>query len=398
MPEQKNILIGLTGGIAAYKSLFLIRLFIKNHYNVKVVVTKNALQFVTPLSIETLSKNKIYSDVFASPEEYSTEHISISDWADVFVVAPATANCIGKYANGIADDALSTTLLAFNKPVFIAPAMNSKMYEHFSVQKNMSTLQSHGVRFIDANYGDLACGYEGKGRMAEPEAIFQEIEDFLATEKILKNKKVLITAGPTYETIDPVRFIGNHSSGKMGFALAKAFAEKGADVTLISGPVSLETPKAVKRVNVSSAQEMLNACLSHFASSDITIMAAAVADYKPLQVSAIKLKKSENELNLKLTKTIDILSTLGNQKTEKQCLIGFALETNDEINNAINKLHTKKLDFIVLNSLKDEGAGFAHDTNKISIIDKNAQITNFSLKSKKEAAQDILNTIINYIF
>lgn len=398
MPEQKNILIGITGGIAAYKSLFLIRLFVKHHYNVKVVATKNALEFITPLSIETLSHNKLYSDVFASPDEYSTEHISISDWADVFIVAPATANCLGKYAGGIADDALSTTLLAFNKHVFIAPAMNSKMLNHFSVQKNISYLQNQGVRFIDGTYGDLACGYEGKGRMAEPEIIFQEVDSFLSNDKILKNKKVLITAGPTYESIDPVRFIGNHSTGKMGFAIAQACAEKGADVTLISGPVALETPPNVKRIKVVSTEEMFQACLTHFPSSDITIMAAAVADYKPTNSSSIKLKKTNDEMQLNLSKTTDILSTLGKQKRENQCLVGFALETNDEIDNAIKKLHTKKLDFIVLNSLNDDGAGFAFDTNKISIIDKDAQITNFPLKSKKEAAQDILNTIINCIF
>lgn len=398
MPEQKNILVGITGGIAAYKSLFLIRLFVKHHYKVKVVATKNALEFVTPLSIEALSKNKLYTDVFTSPEEYSTEHISISDWADVFIVAPATANCLGKYAGGIADDALSTTLLAFNKQVFMAPAMNSKMLDHFSVQKNISYLQNQGVRFIDGTYGDLACGYEGKGRMAEPESIFQAVDSFLSNDKILKNKKVLVTAGPTYEAIDPVRFIGNHSTGKMGFAIAQACAEKGADVTLISGPVALETPSNVKRIKVVSTEEMFQACLTHFPSSGITIMAAAVADYKPTNISSIKLKKTNDEMQLNLSKTTDILSTLGKQKTENQCLVGFALETNDEIDNAIKKLHTKKLDFIVLNSLNDDGAGFAFDTNKISIIDKNDQITNFPLKSKKEAAQDILNTIINCIF
>lgn len=398
MPEQKNILIGITGGIAAYKSLFLIRLFVKHHYKVKVVATKNALKFITPLSIETLSNNKLYSDVFASPEEYSTEHISISDWADVLIVAPATANCIGKYAGGIADDALSTTLLAFNKHVFMAPAMNSKMLDHFSVQKNIAYLQNQGIHFIDGTFGDLACGYEGKGRMAEPEIIFQEVDSFLSNSQILKNKKVLITAGPTYEAIDPVRFIGNHSTGKMGFAIAQAFAEKGADVTLISGPCALETPQNVKRINVVSSEEMLQACLIHFPNSDITIMAAAVADYKSTNISSIKLKKTNDKMQLNLSKTTDILSTLGKKKKENQYLVGFALETNDEINNAIKKLNTKKLDFIVLNSLNDDGAGFAYDTNKISIIDKNTKITNFPLKSKKEAAQDILNTIINCIF
>jgi phosphopantothenoylcysteine decarboxylase/phosphopantothenate--cysteine ligase len=398
MSEQKNILLGITGGIAAYKSLFLIRLLVKNHYNVKVVATQNALQFVTPLSIETLSKNKLYSDVFASPEEYSTEHISISDWADVFVVAPATANCIGKFANGIADDALSTTLLAFNKTVFIAPAMNSKMYNHFSVQKNISYLQNHGVKFIDAEYGDLACGYQGKGRMAEPEFIFEQIQNFFDNKLPLLNKNILITAGPTYEAIDPVRFIGNHSSGKMGFAIAQTCAEMGANVTLITGPVALKTPHhSIKRIDVKSADEMLNECLKVFPKTDITIMSAAVADYKPSEISDVKLKKNENKLNINLTKTTDILATLGSLKSEKQCLVGFALETNNEIENAIKKLHTKNLNFIVLNSLNDHGAGFAHNTNKISIIDKNANITNFPLKNKNEVAIDIINAILNEI-
>lgn len=395
MSEQKNILLGITGGIAAYKSLFLIRLLVKNNYNVKVVATQNALQFVTPLSIETLSKNKLYSDVFASPEEYSTEHISISDWADVFIVAPATANCIGKFANGIADDALSTTLLAFNKTVFIAPAMNSKMYENFAVQKNIAYLQKNGIKFIDADYGDLACGYQGKGRMAEPECIFEHIQKFFNNKLPLLNKNILITAGPTHEAIDPVRFIGNHSSGKMGFALAQTCAEMGANVTLITGPVSLQNPHhSIKKIDVKSADEMLNECLNAFPKSDITIMSAAVADYKPSEISDIKLKKSDNQLNICLTKTVDILSSLGSQKTENQCLVGFALETNNEIDNAIKKLNNKNLDFIVLNSLNDKGAGFAHNTNKISIIDKNNTITNFPLKSKKEVALDIINTIL----
>lgn len=280
----------------------------------------------------------------------------------------------------------------------MAPAMNSKMLDHFSVQKNIAYLQNQGIHFIDGTFGDLACGYEGKGRMAEPEIIFQEVDSFLSNSQILKNKNVLITAGPTYEAIDPVRFIGNHSTGKMGFAIAQAFAEKGADVTLISGPCALETPPNVKRINVVSSEEMLQACLIHFPNSDITIMAAAVADYKSTNISSIKLKKTNDKMQLNLSKTTDILSTLGKKKKENQYLVGFALETNDEINNAIKKLNTKKLDFIVLNSLNDDGAGFAYDTNKISIIDKNTKITNFPLKSKKEAAQDILNTIINCIF
>lgn len=390
MSEQKKILLGITGGIAAYKSLFLIRLFIKNNYQVKVVATKNALEFVTPLSIETLSNNKLYSDVFASPNEYTTQHISMSDEADVFIIAPATANCIGKFANGIADDALSTTFLAFNKPVFIAPAMNSKMMEHYSVVKNIDFLKANGVHFIESDYGDLACGYQGKGRMAEPEIIFEQIHQFFKESKKIRGKKVLISAGPTHEAIDPVRFIGNHSSGKMGFALAEAFAQNGADVVLIAGPVSLETPANVKRINVTSSDEMYQACEKEFHGADITIMAAAVADYKATEISQQKIKKSENQFSVQLTKTKDILASLGKIKKSNQILVGFALETNNEKENAKAKLHTKNLDFIVLNSLNDKGAGFAHQTNKITIIDNQGTIIDYPLKSKKEVAQDIL--------
>lgn len=390
MSEKKKILLGITGGIAAYKSLFLIRLFIKNKYQVKVVATKNALQFVTPLSIETLSQNKLYSDVFDSPDEYSTEHISVSDEADILLIAPATANIIGKFANGIADDALSTTFLAFNKPIFIAPAMNCKMMDHYSVAKNIHYLKNNGVNFIESEFGDLACGYQGKGRMAEPEAIFDQVHAFLQGKKVFKGKKVLITAGPTYEAIDPVRFIGNNSSGKMGFALAEEFEKNGAEVVLIAGPVALDTPSNVKRINVVSAEEMRNACKSEFPTADITIMAAAVADYKPAEVSAVKIKKSDTNIDLHLSKTTDILADLGKSKTTNQILIGFALETNNEMENALSKLHTKNLDFIVLNSLNDNGAGFAYNTNKVSIIDKQGRITDYPLKSKKEVARDIL--------
>ncbi len=390
MSEKKKILLGITGGIAAYKSLFLIRLFIKNNYQVKVVATRNALEFITPLSIETLSNNRLYADVFDSPDEYTTEHISITDDADVFVVAPATANSIGKFANGIADDALSTTFLAFNKTVFIARSMNTKMMEHYTVTKNINYLKSNGVHFIEPEVGDLACGYQGKGRMAEPEAIFEQVHNFFRGEQKFKGKKVLISAGPTHESIDPVRFIGNYSSGKMGFHLAEEFEKNGAEVVLIAGPVALKTPSNIRRINITTAEEMLNACKSEFLTADITIMAAAVADYKPAEVSLQKIKKSENHLELQLTKTTDILGTLGRMKKLNQFLVGFALETNNEKENALSKLHTKNLDFIVLNSLNDNGAGFAHNTNKITIMDKQGNITDYPLKSKKEVARDIL--------
>ena len=395
MQAKKKILLGISGGIAAYKSLLLIRLFVKNNYEVKVVVTKNALEFVTPLSIETLSKNKVYKDVFESTGEYSTDHISLTDECDTFVVAPATANVIGKFANGIADDALSTSFLAFNKPVLIAPAMNSKMYEHKSVQENMQKLKNQGVEFIEPNSGELACGYDGKGRMSEPEEIFQKTESMLKGENTsLVGKKIMITAGPTYESIDPVRFIGNYSSGKMGYAIADEFAKKGAEVILISGPVAIESPAGVYRKNITSAEQMFHECVRLMPEMDVVGMAAAVADYRTKSSAEQKIKKTDPQMDLPLVKTVDILSHLGTMKSEKQILCGFALETENEIANATKKLHNKNLDIIVLNSLNDQGAGFAHDTNKISIIDSDEKIKEFELKSKNEVAQDIVLHIV----
>jgi phosphopantothenoylcysteine decarboxylase/phosphopantothenate--cysteine ligase len=395
MLNGKNILIGISGGIAAYKSVFLIRLLRKEGATVKVVVTKNALNFVTLLTLETISGNKVYSDVFHSPELYSTEHISITDWADLFIVAPATANIIGKLSNGIADDALSTSLLAFNKPLFIAPAMNCKMVDHFSVIKNMAFLSENGVHIIEPPFGELACGYEGKGRMEEPEKIVALISDFLKKKTSLLGKTALVTAGGTKEAIDPVRYIGNHSSGLMGFAIATELAERGAGVTLISGPSHLSLlHKSIKRIDVVSAADMHKACLNHFPKSDITVMAAAVADFTPLQAQKNKIKKkNSDDFTIKLKHTTDILTELGKQKKKKQLLVGFALETNNEIENAVRKLNEKNLDLIVLNSLKDKGAGFGSSTNKITIIYKNKHILRYGLKTKKEAASDIVNNI-----
>jgi len=396
MPVIDNIIIGISGGIAAYKTPMLIRMFRKNNTGVKVVCTKNALEFVTPLTLETLSEHTVYCDVFTENEEYSTAHISITDNADAMIVAPATANIIAKFANGIADDALSTTYISFNKQVFIAPAMNTKMWNHPATQKNIEILKQRGVIFIEPDNGYLACGYEGKGRMAEPEEIFQTVFDVSNPFKQqLKGKKVLITAGPTHEPIDPVRFIGNRSSGKMGFALAEAFAGYGADVTLISGPVNVNIKQQnIELIRVTTAEEMYNACLSCFPKSDITIMAAAVADFSPEVASVNKIKKKSRKFSLDLIPTKDILQTLGDRKKKHQILVGFALETDNETEHAQQKLHNKHLDCIVLNSLRDEGAGFEFETNKISIL-TSKETSEFPLKQKSEVAEDIIHFIVS---
>ncbi len=395
MLKGKRIILGISGGIAAYKSVILIRLLVKSGAEVRVVTTQNALKFVTKITLETLSKNKLYYDLFSNENDYSAEHVSISDWGDIYIVAPATANIIGKLANGIADDALSASLLAFNRKIYIAPSMNVKMYEHFAFQKNLKYIKDNGIEVIDPEEGYLACGYEGKGRMAEPENILSFIEKDIKKKIKLSGKKALVTAGPTYESIDPVRFIGNHSSGLMGITIAEELANEGADVTLITGPNKFEIINpAIKRIDVVSADEMFIECEKEFVIADITVMAAAVADYTPYKVSKQKIKKSENVLNIKLKLTKDILSELGRKKRKSQILVGFALETNDEIKNAQKKLHNKNLDFIVLNSLKEKGAGFGHQTNKITIIDNKNKITKFDLKEKTEVAKDIVKKII----
>lgn len=399
MWKGKHVLLGISGGIAAYKTPELIRLFIKAGAEVRVVTTKNALSFVTPLTLETVSKNTVYKDVFDPVSEYSTEHISLTDWADLFLVAPATANCIGKFAGGIADDALSTTYLAFDKPVFLAPAMNTRMYTNAAVQHNMSLLKDRGVHFIEPGEGELACGTTGKGRMEDPQAIFAHISHWLETPKPLLGKTILITAGPTYERIDPVRFIGNHSTGKMGFALAEACAERGARVILIAGPVSLKTAsKAIERIDVVSANDMYEACMRYFPESDMGILCAAVADFTPEKPADSKLKRKEDHLNVDLKPTQDIAAALGNSKKNKQILVGFALETHDEEANAKNKMKRKNLDFIVLNSLRDQGAGFGYDTNKVTLFNTNGQRLEVPLKSKQAVANDILDAIQQAIF
>jgi len=390
--------LGITGGIAAYKAAFLIRLLRKAGAEVKVVCTQHALEFITRVTLESLSENRLYDAVFAEQNDYTTEHVALTDWGDVFVVAPATANIIGKLAGGIADDALSTSLLAFNRQVFLAPAMNCKMYEHFAVQKNLDFLKSQGVHIIEPGEGFLACGYEGRGRMEEPEKIFSIVQTYFAAEESpLKGKKILVTAGPTHESIDPVRYIGNHSTGKMGYAIANELAMRGALVTLVSGPVNLSTNEKIDLVQVKTAQEMYDACMDIFPETDATIMAAAVADYTPEKISKHKIKKekSGDALQIQLKPTPDILLQLGKIK-QKQILGGFALETDNEEENAIKKIKAKNLDFIVLNSLQDSGAGFSVDTNKITIIDNKQQFTRYSLKSKTEVAADIADMLEKY--
>ena len=390
--SAKHIVIGITGGIAAYKSLFLIRLFKSNGYEVKVVATRNALEFVTPLTIETLSQNKLYCDMFDPAETRDVHHISMADWADCVIVAPATANIIGKYAHGIADDALSTMLLATRKPIFIAPAMNDKMFEDISVQHNIELLRQKGCHIIGPQSGFLACGSSGTGRMEEPEKIFETVHRHLNSSQRLAGKKVMITAGPTYEPIDPVRFIGNHSSGLMGFCLAEAAADEGAEVTLVTGPTHLTCQHAnIHRVDVQTAEQMFQQCMQIVDNQDIMIMSAAVADFTPAQTAPEKIKKEHDSLDLHLVKTKDILATIGKQKRENQLLIGFALETENEIENATRKLHTKNADVIVLNSLRDKGAGFGTATNKVRMITRDGKTFESELKDKHAIAQDILD-------
>jgi phosphopantothenoylcysteine decarboxylase / phosphopantothenate---cysteine ligase len=397
MLKGKHILIGVSGGIAAYKIPELIRLFIKAGAEVRVVATMNALEFVTKLTLQTVSKNQVYVDAFEPINEYSTEHIALNDWADVLLVAPATANILGKFATGIADDALSTTYLAFNKPVFVAPAMNNKMYMHPAVQRNMETLRKGCVQFFESTEGELACGDVGKGRMEEPIVIFRLLSEFFAQGLPWSGKNILITAGPTYEKIDPVRFIGNYSSGKMGFALAEACARRGANVKLITGPVSLHINHPnVERIDVESASQMYDHATSLFSQMDAAILCAAVADFTPAQTFDSKKKRGEEDLIVQLKPTLDIAAALGQSKKSPQILVGFALETEEEVTNALSKLERKNLDFIVLNSLNDPGAGFQHDTNQITILNREGYRYSFPLKSKKEVAEDILNEMNNY--
>jgi len=391
--KGKNILIGVSAGIAAYKIAHLTRLFVNSGANVQIVMTPMAKEFITPLTLATLSKNPILVDFFNPENGDWNSHVDVGLWADVMLVAPATANTMAKMAHGIADNLLLTTYLSAKCPVFFAPTMDLDMYQHPATQKNMRILSERGNICIDATSGELASGLVGKGRMAEPEDIYRSINNYFATNQYFAGKKVMITAGPTYEAIDPVRFIGNYSSGKMGYALAEAFRNYGAEVLLISGPVTIEVPQGVTLKKVNTAEEMYRACLDNFKDCDISIMSAAVADYTPAIQFDRKVKREKGEIHLDLIPTKDIAQNLGKLKTEKQILIGFALETDNELENAFSKLKKKNLDMIVLNSLKDEGAGFNFDTNKITIIDSNNNITKFELKPKKEIAIDIIQVI-----
>jgi len=392
----KNILLGITGGIAAYKTTFLVRLFIKAGANVKIVLTDSASSFVSALTLATLSKNPVISD-FVKTEENTTDwnnHVALGLWADLMVIAPATANTMSKMATGNCDNLLLATYLSAKCPVFFAPAMDLDMYKHPSTTSTLTTLQSFGNHMIPATSGELASGLHGEGRMAEPEEIVKFITAQLRVGLPLKDKKVLITAGPTYEAIDPVRFIGNHSSGLMGFELAKCAARLGASVVLVSGPTKYTIAHdAISLISIVSAEEMYDRTHEHYANADIVICAAAVADYRPKVRAAQKIKKTKGELQIELVKTKDILFSLGQAK-KGQYLVGFALETENEVENAKGKLKRKNLDAIVLNSLNDNGAGFGGTTNKISFLDTNSTIQTFELKTKAAVAEDIFNEII----
>jgi len=394
MLKGKNILIGVTGSIAAYKTATLVRLLVKKGANVRVVMTTDATEFITPLTLSTLSKNSVLIDFKADKTGEWNNHVELGLWANFFIIAPATANTIAKMANGICDNLLLATYLSARCPVYYAPAMDLDMFKHPATIKNIKTLQSFGNILIQPENGELASGLYGEGRMAEPENIVAFIEKKKETS-VLKNKKILITAGPTYEAIDPVRFIGNHSSGKMGFALAEELANQGAEVTLVCGPNNLILHNnSIKRIDITSAEELYQASVKVFKNADIAILAAAVADFKPSKVATLKIKKSLGTKSIELEPTKDTLAALGKVKSKKQLLVGFALETNNEIENAKFKIKNKNLDLIVLNSLNDKGAGFKTETNKITLIDKHNKISKFELKSKQQVAKDIVDSIV----
>ena len=392
MLSGKNVLLAITGSIAAYKSAYLIREFIKKGAQVKVIVTESALQFVTKVTLSTLSKNPVYKDFIKNEETGQwNNHVNLGSWADLMVIAPATANTISDLVSGKGNSFLLTTFLSCNAPVFVAPAMDLDMFKNKSTQSNIKILSERSVEIIEPTEGELASGLEGKGRMQEPDQIVTIISEYFLNKATLKNINILISAGPTYESIDPVRFIGNNSSGKMGFALANEAQKRGANVELVSGPVNLETPENVIRTNVKSAQQMKKEITDRFKNIDVLIMSAAVADYKPVKEYDNKIKKQEADLNIVLEKTPDILKDLAKIK-KKQVVVGFALETENELENARQKMKRKNLDAIILNSLSDNGAGFGYDTNKITLITP-SENRKFELKTKDLVAKDILNFI-----
>lgn len=396
MLKDKKIVLGVSGSIAAYKSALLIRHLIKAGAEVKVVMTPSASDFITPLTLSTLSKRPVYKEFIKNDQGEWNNHVELGLWADLLLIAPASANTLAKMANGLCDNLLTAIYLSARSPVMVAPAMDLDMFQHLSTQRNIKQLRQDGVKIIDVESGELASGLSGPGRMAEPEAIIKELEGFFLND--FTGKKVLITAGPTQESIDPVRFISNHSSGKMGYSIAEEFALRGAKVTLISGPVSQNIQhRNIDVVDVKSAQEMNEKAEKNYQDADIAILSAAVADYAPSSPSDQKIKKKDQTLDIKLSKTPDIAQNLGNQKKRNQVNIGFALETHEEEANAMKKLKKKNFDLIVLNSLNDKGAGFGHDTNKISIVDKHNNVTHFELKSKREVARDVVNAIKNIL-
>lgn len=397
MISKKNIILGVCGSIAAYKSASLVRLLIKAGANVKVILTADASNFITPLTLATLSKNPVYTQYFEAETGVWSNHVELGLWADYMIIAPASANTLAKMANGICDNLLTAVYLSAKCPVFFAPAMDLDMWKHESTQDNINRLKSFNNTIISPNKGELASGLFGEGRMAEPEEIISFLSQHIKNGLPLLGKKVLVTAGPTYEAIDPVRFIGNHSSGKMGFAIAERFVELGADVTLITGPTSEKTNSNLRRIDVVSANDMLSACSLAFENTDVTVMSAAVADYTPIDIAKEKIKKKADGFSIELKKTTDILASLGKIKTAHQLIVGFALETENEEEYAKEKLQKKNLDLIVLNSLRDEGAGFKTPTNKITIFNKTLQKTSFETKSKVEVAKDICSEIIKLI-
>lgn len=397
--KGKKILLAITGSIAAYKAAILVRMLVKEGAEVKVLMTPLAKEFITPLTLATLSKNPILVDFFNPENGDWNSHVDLGLWADAYLIAPATANTIGKMANGIADNLVITTYLSARCKVFVAPAMDLDMFSHPTTTRNLSILKSFGNIIIEPATGELASGLEGKGRMEEPEnivkALAEHFEGKVKNVKDLLHKKIMVTAGPTYEAIDPVRFIGNYSSGKMGFAIAEELANRGAIVILVSGPVSIKPQHPnIQLIKISSANEMHEVCSTRFPHMDAAILSAAVADFTPVNPLPKKVKREKVNYVLELKPTTDIAADLGQLKKSKQVLVGFALETNDELENAQKKLKSKNLDFIVLNSLNDPGAGFQVDTNKITIIDKNNNIQKFELKTKAEVATDIVNKLI----
>ena len=398
MLKNKKILLGISGSIAAYKIAFLTRLLVKEGAEIQIVMTQTAKEFITPLTLATLSKNPVLSEFVKDQTGTWNNHVDLGLWADVILIAPATAHTLAKCANGICDDLLTAIYLSAKCPVIFAPAMDLDMYQHPSTIENLRKLQLFSNQIVKSNFGELASGLVGEGRMAEPEELVEILTKHFSENIILKGKKVLITAGPTQESIDPVRYISNHSTGKMGYAIADKFAKAGAEVTLVSGQVALKSPDInINLIKVRSAKEMFETTKLYFKKADIIVLSAAVADYTPAVVADKKIKKKEDTFNIELTKTVDIAKTLGAIKRPEQLMVGFALETDNEVENAIGKIKSKNLDMIVLNSLQNLGAGFGHDTNKISIIKRDGTMIDFDLKSKQDVAMDIMDEVVKQL-